>query len=61
MTITESRAWGAPVLELGPFFDKIQVVENTESRAAVYIGIGFSRGISGYGRMQYSLHKKNPS
>lgn len=52
-------AEGAPTLEVGPFFDKVPVIENTESRALVYIMIGFSGEISDYGKMRYSLQKKD--
>lgn len=38
------------MLEVCPFFDKIQVIENTASRAAFYVRKGFNQGISGYGK-----------
>lgn len=37
-------------MEAGLLFGKIKVFENTDSRAVVYIRIGFHKGISGYGR-----------
>lgn len=54
-------ASGIPILEVCPFLDKIQVIENTESRAAVYARGGFNEGISGYGKEAIFSAKNNGS
>lgn len=44
------RASGVQILEVCAFLDEVQMIENTESKAAFYVRRGFNEGISGYGK-----------